>query len=131
MIVAVTCDNEQVFQHFGHTPGFAVFKFEEGKLVDEKRISSGNTGHGALAGLLALQSVDVLICGGIGGGAINALGNAGIQVIGGADGNVKEVAEAFVAGTLQVRTDFHCNHHNHGEGHSCGSHNCGGGSCSH
>lgn len=131
MLVAVTCENDQVFQHFGHTPEFAVFKFEDGKLVDEKRISSGSSGHGALAGLLALNSVDVLICGGIGGGAINALANAGIQVVGGAEGNVREVAEAFAAGTLQVRENFHCNHHHHGEEHDCASHSCGSGNCSH
>ena len=131
MKIAVTCENGQVFQHFGHTPGFAVFEVEEGKIVAEKMISSGSSGHGALAGVLALESINVLICGGIGGGAINALANAGIEVIGGAEGNVREVVEALLAGTLQVRQNFHCNHHHHGEGHNCGSHSCGNGSCSH
>ena len=131
MKIAVTCENGQVFQHFGHTPGFAVFEVEEGKIVAEKMISSGSSGHGALAGVLALESVNVLICGGIGGGAINALANTGIEVIGGAEGNVREVVEALLAGTLQVRQNFHCNHHHHGEGHNCGSHSCGNGSCSH
>lgn len=131
MKIAVTCENNEVFQHFGHTPGFAVFEVEGGKIVSEKQISSGDSGHGALAGLLAEEKVDVLICGGIGAGAINALGVAGISVVGGAEGNVREAAAAFVDGTLQVRADFHCNHHHHGEGHSCGGHTCGNGSCSH
>ncbi len=124
MKIAVTCENNQVFQHFGHTPGFAVFEVADGKIVSEKMLSSGNSGHGALATLLALEQIEVLICGGIGGGAINALGNAGIKVVGGAAGDVREVAEAFVAGTLQVRENFHCNHHHHGEGHTCGEHGC-------
>ena len=124
MKIAVTCENNQVFQHFGHTPGFAVFEIADGKVVSEKMLSSGNSGHGALATLLALEQIEVLICGGIGGGAINALGNAGIKVVGGAAGDVREVAEAFVAGTLQVRENFHCNHHHHGEGHTCGEHGC-------
>ena len=131
MKIAVTCENNEVFQHFGHTPGFAVFEVEGGKIVSEKQISSGDSGHGALAGLLAEEKVDVLICGGIGAGAINALGVAGISVVGGAEGNVREAAAAFVDGTLQVRADFHCNHHHHGEEHSCGGHTCGNGSCSH
>ncbi|MBR7105116.1 MAG: NifB/NifX family molybdenum-iron cluster-binding protein [Lentisphaeria bacterium] len=131
MKIAVTCENNEVFQHFGHTPGFAVFEVEGGKIVSEKQISSGDSGHGALAGLLAEEKVDVLICGGIGAGAINALGVAGISVVGGAEGNVREAAAAFVDGTLQVRADFHCNHHHHSEGHSCGGHTCGNGSCSH
>ena len=124
MKIAVTCENNQVFQHFGHTPGFTVFEVADGKIVSEKMLPSGNSGHGALATLLALEQIEVLICGGIGGGAINALGNAGIKVVGGAAGDVREVAEAFVAGTLQVRENFHCNHHHHGEGHTCGEHGC-------
>ena len=124
MKIAVTCENNQVFQHFGHTPGFAVFEIADGKVVSEKMLSSGSSGHGALATLLALEQIEVLICGGIGGGAINALGNAGIKVIGGAEGDVRCVAENYAAGTLQVRENFHCNHHHHGEGHTCGDHGC-------
>lgn len=124
MKIAITCENGQVFQHFGHTPGFAVFEAVDGKITSEKILSSGDSGHGALASLLAFEQIDVLICGGIGGGAINALGNAGIKVVGGAAGDVREVAEAFVAGTLQLRENFHCNHHHHGEGHTCGEHGC-------
>lgn len=130
MKIAVTCENGQVFQHFGHTPGFAIFEVEDKKIVSEKLLSSGEFGHGALAGLLAEENIDVLICGGIGGGAINALGNAGIQVIGGAEGDVKAVVEALLNESLQVRENFHCNHHHHGEGHTCGNHGCGSGHCS-
>ena len=131
MKIAITCENGSVFQHFGHTPEFAVFEIENGKVTASKMLFSGGSGHGALATLLTLEQVEVLICGGIGGGAINALGSAGIEVIGGAEGDVRQVAEAFAAGTLQVRQDFHCNHHHHGEGHDCGSHSCGSGNCSH
>lgn len=131
MKIAVTCENDQVFQHFGHTPCFAVFEAEDGKIISDKRISSGDSGHGALASLLAEEKIDLLICGGIGGGAVNALAQANIMVVGGAEGNVREVAEAFVTGTLQVREDFHCGHHHHGEGHTCGDHGCGSGHCSH
>ena len=129
MKIAVTCENEQVFQHFGHTPGFAVFETEAGQIINEKRVSSGDSGHGALAGLLAEEKIDLLICGGIGGGAVNALTGFGIHVVGGAEGNVREVVEALLNGTLKVREDFHCNHH-HGEGHTCHGHSCGS-KCSH
>ena len=131
MKIAVTCENHQVFQHFGHTPEFAVFEARDGKVISEKILSTGESGHGALAALLAEERVDILICGGIGGGAINALKAAFIMVVGGAEGDVREVAEAFVNGTLKVREGFHCNHHHHGEGHTCGNHGCGGGSCRH
>ena len=130
MIIAVTCQENEVFQHFGHTPGFAVFEADENSVISETFLDSGSSGHGALAALLKENAVDVLICGGIGGGAINALTQAGIKVIGGASGNVKDAAEAFVKGTLSVRSDFHCNHHHHAEGHDCAGHSCGG-KCSH
>ncbi len=144
MKIAVTCENGQVFQHFGHTTEFAIFNLEDGKIISETRLAAGEVGHGALAGLLANDHVDVLICGGIGGGAMTALDNAGIKVIGGAEGDVRTIAEAFAAGSLQTRKDFHCQHHQnqhqhqhrhhhggHGEGHACGNHGCGGGGCAH
>lgn len=135
MKIAVTCENHQVFQHFGHTPGFAVFESENGKIVSEKELSAEGSGHGALAALLAKEKVDVLICGGIGSGAVNALKLAFILVVGGAEGDVREVAESFISNTLKVRENFRCNHH-HGEGgecgeHTCGDHGCGNGSCQH
>lgn len=129
MKIAVTCENGMVFQHFGHTPGFAVFEVENGVITGEKQLSSGESGHGALAALLAEEKVELLICGGIGGGAVNALANAGIKVIGGAEGGVRAVVTAYLTGTLQLRADFHCNHHHHEERHSCGSHGCGSKSC--
>ncbi len=133
MKIAVTCENNEVFQHFGHTPGFAIFEAADKTITGEKYLESGESGHGALAGLLAAENVDVLICGGIGGGAISALEQAGIKVVGGAAGNVRKVAEAFLNKTLLVRPNFHCNHH-HGEddSHKCGDHGCGSShKCSH
>ena len=81
----------------------------------------------ALAGLLAEEKVSVLICGGIGGGAINALKEAGILVVGGASGQVRTVVENWLAGKLPVNLDFKCHHHDYeGEGHDCHDHKCGG-----
>lgn len=128
MKIAVTCENNEVFQHFGHTPEFAVYETRGDKIVAEKILSSGDTGHGTLAGLLAEDGIELLICGGIGGGAINALSQAGIEVVGGAQGDVREVVEAYLTGKLAVREDFHCNHHHegdhdcHGSDHACGGH---------
>lgn len=73
MKIAVTYDNGNIFQHFGKTEFFKVYEVEENKVISSEVIGSNGTGHGALAGLLADQSVDVLICGGIGGGAQAAL----------------------------------------------------------
>lgn len=122
MKIAVTCENHQVFQHFGHTPEFALFEVADKQISNETILSCGDSGHGALAGLLANENVEILICGGIGGGAISALTEAGIKVIGGAQGDVKQAVDDFLSGTLAVREDFHCRHH-HGE-HTCHSNGC-------
>ena len=130
MKIAITCEDNMVFQHFGHTPGFLICEIADKTVVSEKYLVAGESGHGALAGLLAAEQVEVLICGGIGGGAIAALQQANIKVVGGAEGCASEAAAAYAAGKLHTRLNFHCNHHHdHGDGHDCGSHSCGGGSC--
>ena len=82
--IAVTYDNGQVFGHFGRTEQFKVYDVSDGKVVSSEIIDSNGEGHGALAGLLAVNNVDVLVCGGIGGGAMNALSENGIEVCAGA-----------------------------------------------
>ena len=106
-----------IFQHFGRTEFFKLYEVEDNQIVSSQVISSNGTGHGALAGLLAGQQVDVLICGGIGGGAQSALEEAGISLCSGAQGDADQAAAAYLNGEL-VSTGVNCNHH-HGEGHSC------------
>ena len=134
MKIAVTYDNEnkEVFQHFGRTQFFKVYDVEDGQVTSSEIIGSNGTGHGALANLLADQSVDVLICGGIGGGARNALAQAGIQLYPGVSGDADAQVAALLAGSLQYDPNTVCaHHHNHGEGHNCGAHghDCGGHRC--
>ena len=133
MKIAVTYDNGNVFQHFGRTEFFKVYEVEDSKVVSSEVIASNGVGHGALAGLLSGQSVDVLICGGIGGGAQAALQEAGVELCAGASGGTDKAVEAYLRGEL-VSTGANCDHH-HEEGHSCGHHgeghscsdSCGGG----
>lgn len=127
MRIAVTYENGQVFQHFGHTKQFKIYEVEEGKVVSSQVIGSDGQGHGALAGLLSNNSIDVLICGGIGGGAQAALTEHGIELCAGASGDVDAAVEAYLKGKL-INTGVNCDHH--GEGHTCGDHeeghSCGG-----
>ena len=125
MKIAVTYENGEVFQHFGHTEQFKLYEVSGGKLLHTQVVDTNGSGHGALAGLLAQLGVDTLICGGIGGGAQAALAEANIRLIGGVQGNADEAVQAFLNGTLAFDPNVHCTHHDHGEGHSCGSHSCG------
>ena len=143
MKIAATYENGNIFQHFGRTEFFKVYEVEDGKIVSSEVIGSDGIGHGALAGLLAGHDIQVLICGGLGGGALNALTNAGIEVCAGASGNADEAVEAYLRGDL-VDTGANCDHHHHGEGEDheccgghgegedhecCGGHGEGGGCC--
>ena len=126
MKIAVTYENEQIFQHFGHTEQFKIYTAENGKIISSEVIDTNGSGHGALAGLLASLGVDALICGGIGGGAQMALAQAGIKLYGGVSGSSDAAVEALLGGTLGFNPNVKCNHHeHHGEGHTCGDHGCG------
>ena len=131
MKIAITYENGQVFQHFGHTAAFKLFQIQDGKVLESQVVETNGSGHGALAGFLAELGVDALICGGIGGGARYALAEAGIAVYGGVSGDADEAAEAFASGILNYDPCARCSHHDshHGEGHTCGSHGCGSHSC--
>ena len=131
MKIAITYENGQVFQHFGHTAAFKLFQIQDGKVLGSQVVETNGSGHGALAGFLAELGVDALICGGIGGGARYALAEAGIAVYGGVSGDADEAAEAFASGILNYDPCARCSHHDshHGEGHTCGNHGCGSHSC--
>ena len=126
MKVAVTYEQGRVFQHFGHTEQFKVYDVEDGKVTASRILDSNGSGHGALAAMLAGEGIDVLICGGIGGGAQAALEEQGIELCAGASGDADEAVAAYLRGDL-INTGANCDHHeHHGEGHSCGDHGCGG-----
>ena len=126
MRIAVTYDNGLVFQHFGHTEQFKIYDVADGKVTSSEVIGTNGSGHEALASFLKGLAVDVLICGGIGGGAQMALEEAGIRLYAGASGSTDAAVEALIAGTLDATGEANCDHHDHehGEGHSCGHGKC-------
>lgn len=126
MKIAVTYENGEVFQHFGHTETFKIYEVENGSIVNAQVIPTEGSGHGALADFLAEKQVEILICGGIGAGAKSALAEAGITLYGGVTGTADEAVHSLLNGTLHYNADIACSHHNHEHGgHDCGSHSCG------
>ena len=128
MKVAVTYENGQVFQHFGHSKQFKVYEIQGQQAGPGEILDAGGSGHSALAQLLQQAGVDALICGGIGGGAREALRQAGIQLYAGVAGPADDAAQALAQGTLQSVDDATCDHHGE-EHHHCGhhgDHHCGG-----
>lgn len=111
MRIAVSYDNGQVFQHFGHTERFMVYDAEPGKNTIATLVNTDGSGHGALADILKKINVDTLICGGIGEGARRALQEAGIRFYGGVTGDADKAVEDLMAGTLRYNPDEKCEHH--------------------
>ena len=97
MKLAITCENGQIFQHFGHTAQYKLYEIADGKVVSAEVVDTNGSGHGALAGFLAQRGVDTLICGGVSGDAAAAV-------------------QALLSGSLQSDPDIQCSHH---DGHSC------------
>lgn len=139
MRIALTYADGQVFQHFGHTRQFKIYDINADQILAEQIVDVEGEGHGALGGFLKNLDVDVLICGGIGAGAQNALMEAGILFRGGVAGDADAVIRAYMDGTLDYDPNVQCNHHgeghtcghHHGEGHTCGHHHGEGHTCGH
>ena len=131
MKIAVTYENGQIFQHFGHTQQFKLYDIQDNKIIGTEILDSGDFGHESLTVLLRQKGVELLICGGIGGGAQNALASVGIRHFGGCQGDADANVEAYLNGALNYDPNAVCSdhdHHHHGEEHTCGS---SGGSCQH
>ena len=130
MKIAVTYENGNVFQHFGRTEQFKVYEIEDNKVISSQIVGNDGLGHEALAGLLADRAIDVLICGGLGQGAQNALAAAGVEVVAGASGDADAAVEAFLRGELE-NTGANCDHHDHPHEEEEGCGGCGenGGGC--
>lgn len=123
MKIAVTYENGEIFQHFGHTEHFKLYNTDGTEITESRVVDSPAEGHGALTGFLSENGVEILICGGIGAGAQNSLAEAGITLYGGASGKADDAVKQFLADTLIYDPNVKCTHHENGE-HNCGEHNC-------
>ncbi len=130
MRIAVTYENGDIFQHFGHTEQFKLYDVQDGKIVNTQIVATNGSGHGALAGFLQAAGADALICGGIGAGAQTALAEAGIRLYAGVQGSADMAARALAEGTLAYDPDAGCDHHEHHDGDCghdhCAEHHCAG-----
>lgn len=130
MKIAVTYDNGNIFQHFGKTQQFKIYEIEDGNIINSEIVDTNGTGHGALAVFLKALRVKVLICGGIGAGAQNALADAKIELYGGVSGSADDAAAAYAKGELKFNPDIRCDHHSeHHEDSDCGHGECSEHNC--
>jgi len=112
MKIAVACDGKTVTQHFGHCDGFTILETQDQQIINKKFVP--NPGHrpGFLPVFLHEQGINVIISGGMGGGAVDIFNEKGIEVILGASGDVEIVVDQYLKGTL-LSTGSVCQHHEH------------------
>jgi predicted Fe-Mo cluster-binding NifX family protein len=116
--IAVTTDQmNNVFQHFGRSETFTIYEITEGKLSNKSIVKAGGEGHSELVVQLKDLQVDVLICGGIGMGAMEGLMEAGVLVVPGAQGDVDVVVASYLDGSLVASENPTCDHHHEHEDH--------------
>jgi predicted Fe-Mo cluster-binding NifX family protein len=117
--------NNQIDDHFGHCEFYSVFTISEKNEITEVKTIPSVQGCGCksnIASTLAEDGVTIMLAGGIGGGAINILNNAGIQVVRGCIGNAKEVVQEFISGNIKDSGESchqHAAHQGEGSGHQC------------
>lgn len=112
MKIAVASEKQMVTEHFGHCENFNVFEVENNQIIKSESIP--NPGHrpGFLPNFLNDMGVNVIISGGMGGGAINIFNEKGIEVITGAKGNSETVVKSYLQGNLKS-TGSVCHQHAH------------------
>lgn len=115
MKIAVASDKGMVTEHFGHCEGFMIFDTEDKKITKSETVA--NPGHkpGFLPNFLADKGVNVIISGGMGGGAVTIFNERNIEVIIGARGDAKEAVEAYLQGSLESTGSVCHQHQNHEE----------------
>ena len=130
MKIAIPVENGVLCSHFGHAPQFAFVNVEDGKVTSSSLEVPPPHEPGVLPRWLNDNGITHLLCGGIGGGAVNLLQGAGIQVIAGLQPvDPAVLVEDFLAGKVQGVTGATCS--GHGDGHGQGDgHGCGG-TCGH
>lgn len=119
MKIAVAAMGMETAGHFGHCMNFMIFETEGTEIVNE--MSVPNPGHrpGFLPNFLADMGVEVIISGGMGGGAVDIFNERNVEVVVGATGDAKENVLSYLKGEL-VSTGSVCHSHEHA--HECGGH---------
>lgn len=118
MRIAVAGEGTKVTEHFGHCDSFIIFDAENGSIVRQENVP--NPGHrpGFLPNFLADRGVNVIISGGMGGGAVEIFNERNVEVVVGASGEAKDAVERYLKGEL-VSTGSVCHEHQHHD--ECGN----------
>lgn len=112
--IAVACEGNKVTEHFGHCEHFRIYDTKNSQILAVQTVA--NPGHkpGFLPNFLSTLGVNVIISGGMGGGAQDIFNQLGIEIVTGASGNDNQVVSKYLDGSL-VSSNTVCKEHSHEE----------------
>lgn len=119
MKIAVPSRNGDIDSHFGHCEYFTVFSLNDQRQISAEETIIPPSGCGCksnIAESLAELGVRLMLAGNMGQGAVNKLAAAGIEVIRGCTGSVKQAVEDYISGRL-ADSPVICNDHGACPGH--------------
>lgn len=118
MKIALPSKNSQIDNHFGHCEYYTIYTTDASEILHEEVIPSpvGCGCKSNIASTLSEMGVSMMLAGNMGDGAVSVLKNAGINVVRGCSGNVKEVTLSWLAGSV---TDSGESCHAHDDEHVC------------
>lgn len=129
--VPVSADGK-IFEHFGKALIFKIYEVTDGGILSSEEVKTEGEGHEVMVGFLKSKNVDLVICGGIGDGAVNALSENGMGIFSGVSGDADQAVKNFLEGKLKASNEKTCSCEEDSCGDSCGDDSCGdscGGSC--
>jgi len=121
MKIAVATRENKVDEHFGHCESYTIYEVNDFGVIINTEILSSTVGCGCqsnIASILHEKEVQVLLAGNMGSGAFSHLDNFGIRVYRGCSGNVRQLVEDYIQGSI-IDSGIVCKHHEHEEGHRC------------
>lgn len=135
--------NNNIAEHYKQSEFYNIFTITSDNSISDQTTVEKAKGCGCKSDAVSVLSDDgvkVMLAGGIGNGATNALKSHGIEVIRGCSGDSREVVEQYLKGMIQDKGSS-CNHNHHHtsfdklviaeqkpKSHSC---QCGGNGCNH
>jgi predicted Fe-Mo cluster-binding NifX family protein len=118
----------QISAHFGSAPMFLLVDERTGEIKEQSNRDKGHE-HGRCQPLKALagETVDAIVVGGIGKGALTGLHQAGLKVFQAQSGSIADNLTQITAGKLpQLTLNDVCSGHTGAHGHGHGAHHEGG-----
>ena len=104
MKIAVSCNGNQIWAHFGHCENFMIYEAENGVITSEQSVPNPGPRPGFLPNFLADM------------GAVDIFNERGVEVVLGAQGDAKTAVESYLRGELHS-TGSIC--HEHAHEHEC------------